>query len=143
MSQSLRPLTMPKWGLSMQEGKVIGWLVEEGRNLSPGDEVLEVETDKILAGVEIHEEGVLCRQVASEGEILPIGSLLGVIGAAEAPIAEIDAFVADFQQSYIPPEDESVEKESTQNVEVQGRTIRFLKRGRAGFRGCSGSRVRR
>ena len=129
MSQTLRPLTMPKWGLSMQEGKVTGWLLEEGTTLSPGDEVLEVETDKILAGVEAHEGGVLCRQVASEEETLPVGALLAVIGAAETPKAEIDTFVADFRASYVPPAPETLEEELTQSVEILGRSIRYLKRG--------------
>ena len=132
MSETLRPLIMPKWGLSMQEGKVTGWLLGEGTTLSSGDEVVEVETDKILAGVEAHEGGVLCRQVATEGETLPVGALLAVIGTTETPKAEIDAFVTDFQASYVPPEPEAAEEDPTQSVEVKGRSIRHLKRGENG-----------
>jgi pyruvate dehydrogenase E2 component (dihydrolipoamide acetyltransferase) len=40
-------ITMPKWGLSMTEGKVVEWLVEEGRELKPGDPVVDIETEKI------------------------------------------------------------------------------------------------
>ncbi|MEC8843500.1 MAG: biotin/lipoyl-containing protein, partial [SAR324 cluster bacterium] len=44
---SIQALTMPKWGLAMKEGKVGEWLTEEGVEITTGEEVLEVETDKI------------------------------------------------------------------------------------------------
>ena len=44
-------LTMPKWGLSMTEGKVVAWLAEDGAEVSSGAEVVEVETEKIASGL--------------------------------------------------------------------------------------------
>ena len=49
---SILPLTMPKWGLAMKEGKVGEWQIQEGIELASGDEILEVETDKITSAVE-------------------------------------------------------------------------------------------
>lgn len=45
-------LTMPKWGMTMTEGRVVKWLVPEGANVAAGDELLDVETEKIANAVE-------------------------------------------------------------------------------------------
>ena len=42
MNAKIHRLTMPKWGLSMQEGKVVDWLLEVGTRVEPGDRVVEV-----------------------------------------------------------------------------------------------------
>jgi pyruvate/2-oxoglutarate dehydrogenase complex dihydrolipoamide acyltransferase (E2) component len=67
---------MPKWGLTMTEGKVVGWLKDEGETFKAGDELLEIETTKITNVFEAPEAGVLRRIVAPAGATLPIGGLL-------------------------------------------------------------------
>lgn len=127
-TQQIAKLGMPKWGLSMTEGTVVQWLVEEGTELQDGDEVVEVESEKINNAVEAPRAGVLRRRVASEGDVLPVGGLLGVIADASVPDDEIDAFVEEFQATFVPEEEEAAGAEP-QTVEVGGRKIQYLKLG--------------
>ena len=55
----IHALTMPKWGLTMEEGTISSWMLEVGDEIEVGSEILEVETDKIAQPVESTVEGVL------------------------------------------------------------------------------------
>ncbi len=97
MSANLQELTMPKWGLTMEEGTLVRWMVEVGDSIEPGMELAEVETDKIVNVMEATQTGVLLKKLADEGDVLPVGALLGVVGDASAQDAEVDAFIAAFE----------------------------------------------
>jgi pyruvate dehydrogenase E2 component (dihydrolipoamide acetyltransferase) len=87
---------MPKWGIEMQEGTITGWQVAVGATVAKGDELIEIETDKIVNTMEAPVSGVVCRQLVEEGETLKVGELLGVIATGDATDGEIDAFVGSF-----------------------------------------------
>jgi pyruvate dehydrogenase E2 component (dihydrolipoamide acetyltransferase) len=125
---SIEKLGMPKWGLSMTEGRLVDWLVEEGAEIAVGDEVAEVETEKINGVVESPAAGVLRRRVAASGDVIPVGGLLGVIAEAAVSDADIDAFVDEFQASFVPGE---AEEEAGPQPEVAD-GLRFLKQGEGG-----------
>ena len=97
MSDNIRALTMPKFGLTMKEGKVAKWSASVGDSLVRGDEVADIETDKITNALEAPVKGLLRRQVVEEGTTLPVGALIGVIADGDVPDDKIDAFVAEFE----------------------------------------------
>jgi pyruvate dehydrogenase E2 component (dihydrolipoamide acetyltransferase) len=126
-------ITMPKWGLTMTEGKVVQWLKPPGASFAPGEELLEIETSKITNVVEADTAGTLTRVVAPEGTTAPIGALLAVIAPPETPAAEIEAFVAQFV--VVEPTDEAGEAAATvapREIQALGRTVRCLELGSGG-----------
>lgn len=125
---AITPIVMPKWGLSMQEGTVTAWLVEEGARIEVGTPILEVETDKIANAVEAPDPGTLRRKVAAAGDLLPVKALLGVMADADVSDAQIDAYIA----SYVTPaaEEEGADAApATQFAEVDGLRVRYARRG--------------
>ena len=73
MSDRIQAITMPKWGMTMTEGKLAGWLAPEGADVATGQEIMEVETEKITNVVESQGRGRLRRIVVSEGATAPVG----------------------------------------------------------------------
>ena len=130
MSAAVSAITMPKWGLTMTEGTVVGWLKQQGQRFAEGEEILEIETPKITNVVEATSGGTLRRIVAPAGTTLPVGALLAVVAADEVPEAEIDAFAAGFEVPE-PSAGEEAEAEGVRprNIQVAGRRLRYLELG--------------
>ena len=130
MSGQIRAITMPKWGLAMEEGMVAVWHVNEGGAVKSGDEVLDIETSKITNAYESTETGVLRRQVVPEGETVPVGALLGVIADADVADVDIDAFVTEFQAEFaVAAKESAAAAPAPESIEAGGRQMAFLKVG--------------
>lgn len=93
---ALHALTVPKWGMSMEEGEIQAWRVAVGDPVAVGDEIVDIETSKIVNTAESPVAGTLVRIVGQPGQTLQVGMLLGVIASGKASEQEIDEFVAGF-----------------------------------------------
>ena len=72
-------VTMPKWGLTMKEGKVTRWYKNEGDPVQKGEDLFEVETEKITNRAESPGTGTLFQIVVAVGTTVPVGTILAVI----------------------------------------------------------------
>ena len=73
-------LTLTQLSISMEDGTVSRWLVEDGAHVSVGQPVVEVETDKATIEIEAPADGRI-RIVAAEGEVVVVDGVLGEVEA--------------------------------------------------------------
>jgi pyruvate dehydrogenase E2 component (dihydrolipoamide acetyltransferase) len=73
-------VTMPRLSDSMEEGTVLKWLVDEGGEVTRGEALVEIETDKANMTYEADTDGTLIEIVAQEGDTLAIGEVIARIG---------------------------------------------------------------
>ena len=90
----IRTLEMPKWGLSMEEGVLARWAIQEGDRFAKGQEICEIETSKIVNVLEAPFAGTLRRISARVGDTLPVGAVLALVADSAVSDAELDAFAA-------------------------------------------------
>ena len=90
----IKTLEMPKWGLSMEEGLLARWAIQEGDSFTPGQEICEIETSKIVNVLEAPFAGTLRRILAREGETLQVGAVLALAADASVSDADLDEFAA-------------------------------------------------
>ena len=96
MSNNLLAITMPKWGLSMKEGSILKWIKSNGEDISKGDMILEIETEKVVNEMESPEDGKIIKICANEGDTVPVGSIIAVCGKQDVSNEEVDAFIEEF-----------------------------------------------
>ncbi|HEY8309963.1 MAG TPA: dihydrolipoamide acetyltransferase family protein [Gemmatimonadaceae bacterium] len=74
---------------TMEEGRLVKWLKNEGDQVKTGDVLAEVETDKAVMELVARGDGVLRKRLASEGDSSAVGTLLAVIAAPDEDIAAL------------------------------------------------------
>ena len=94
---------MPKMGDGMEEGTLLRWLKQVGDQVEVGDPIAEIETDKVSLEIESTESGVLARTLVAEGQAVPIGTSIAVVGAEVEAAADVPA-VAEPPKAEATPE---------------------------------------
>lgn len=73
-------ITMPKLSDTMEEGTLLKWFKKEGDYVQKGETLFEVETDKAVMEVESFVSGILSQIFVQEGEKVPVGTPIAMIG---------------------------------------------------------------
>src|SRR2546426_5499124 len=79
---------MPQLGETVAEGKITKWFKSAGDAVKPGDNLFEIETDKVSMEVPSTSAGVLSEIRVGAGEVAPVGAIVAVVagdGAAAPP----------------------------------------------------------
>lgn len=84
-------VVMAQLSPTMEEGKLVAWKVSEGDEVSQGDILAEVETDKANMDIEAMTAGTVRALLASEGDVVEVGALIGVLGDPDEDISDLVA----------------------------------------------------
>ena len=112
MSKQFEAVTIPKWGIEMTHGRIVEWRCAEGAIVAAGDELVDIETDKIVNSFEARESGTLVRILVPEGEELAVGTLIGVIALADYSPSDLDQFISAQTTSTSSQESTSIDAPS-------------------------------
>lgn len=89
-------VVMPKLGLVMKEGLLVLWHVREGDEIEAGKPLLEIESDKVTTEIEAPASGVVRKIIVAEEEIVPCGTVVGIIaGSEDEEIPGLEAIVGE------------------------------------------------
>lgn len=102
-------VTMPKLGFDMAEGVLVRWVVAEGGEIERGNVLAEIETDKATVEVESAFTGVVLKHFVDEGDVLPVGAPISVIGkpGESVDVAALTGGVKQPEDAAPAPEAES------------------------------------
>jgi pyruvate/2-oxoglutarate dehydrogenase complex dihydrolipoamide acyltransferase (E2) component len=76
---------LPDLGEGLTEGEIARWLVQEGQEIGEDDPLVEIATDKTTVEIPSPAAGTVARILVAEGEVVPVGTVLVVIGDNGAP----------------------------------------------------------
>ena len=110
-------IEMPKLSDTMEEGVIAKWNVKEGDTVDAGDIIAEVETDKATMDVEVFDGGTILKIVPGEGDAVPLGGLIAIVGEAGEDISDLltgdDSSASEMATAPVKDEAEVEEKGAT------------------------------
>ena len=115
-------IILPKMGDAMEEGRIVQWLKNVGDAVKSGEAIAELETDKSNVEIEADADGFLTSITVQAGDMVPVGTVIGVIGAtagAVAPPAPASAPPAPIAKIDAPKPEESPETTTGEGVAPQ------------------------
>lgn len=114
-------IEMPKLSDTMEEGVIAKWNVQEGDKVESGDIIAEVETDKATMEVEVFDAGTILKILADEGDAVPLGEPMAIVGEEDEDISDLLEGIGDGGGSSkeATSESETTEESGTEEQEEE------------------------
>lgn len=113
-------VTMPKLGFDMAEGTLVRWAVEVGEEISKGDLLAEIETDKATVEVESPHSGVVLKHIVSEDTIVPVNDPIAIVGEEGEDFEDL---MAKVEEEEVTEEGEAEGREPSKDEEEERETV--------------------
>ena len=97
-----KTVVMPQMGYDMDAGTLLRWIKNVGDTVERGDAIAEIETDKVNIEIEAFDSGVLRRTLIEEGQTVPVGEAIAIIGGADEALDD-DASAGDDAEASATP----------------------------------------
>ncbi|MFH1775181.1 MAG: dihydrolipoamide acetyltransferase family protein [Chloroflexota bacterium] len=95
-------VTMPKLGLTMEEGTIVEWRKRDGEEIQKGEILYVIETEKVTFEVEAPASGILGNIVAREGDVIPVGGAVAYILEAGEKLSDLPEMPAAREEAARP-----------------------------------------
>ncbi|HUP88890.1 MAG TPA: pyruvate dehydrogenase complex dihydrolipoamide acetyltransferase [Longimicrobiales bacterium] len=102
---------------TMEEGRLAKWLKNEGDQINEGDVLAEVETDKATMELVARGSGVLRSRTLAEGDSAPVGTVIGIIAAADEDVGDAGKAAAPKDEAKAEPKQEAKQETKQETKE--------------------------
>lgn len=86
----MKKIAVPKVDANIEEGTLGAWLAAEGDKIRKGQVLTEYITDKAAFEIESPFTGILRKIVVPEKSVVPIGTIIGLVGRADEPLPDVE-----------------------------------------------------
>src|SRR5438309_7109488 len=93
---------LPDLGEGLTEGEIAKWLVAEGDEIEEDAPLVEIQTDKTTVEIPSPAAGKVARILVAEGDVVPVGTVLVVIGDGDVPEASNSLLQAEARPERAP-----------------------------------------
>ena len=116
-------IVMPKLGFDMREAVLVGWLKQIGEQVEKGEVVAEIESDKATLELEAQAGGVLLKLLAGEGDVVPVGDNLAIVGEEGEDVSGMAEAAAPVEENAAVEKAAAVETAEGEAVSPQQATV--------------------
>ncbi len=115
-------ITMPRLSDTMESGTVIKWNVSEGDEVSSGDVIADIETDKATMEMQVFDDGTIAQILASEGDTVDIGTVIALLAEEDDDVDEVKGKAASNGKKSTQSDDDNGEVDTSKSASADDDT---------------------